>query len=181
MAQTIVAQRGQSTVTGNGTTNLTLFTQSTGIATRVIINYVSAYMGSASTNLRISLIIDGGGTGQQACVAYAGQTPSGNSTGISMFPGLLGGPIESASGNLNQVEQYLPRAPNAVGSGPLVNIGTNQIRFTSQANTIDNSQPANIVPFQFWMNNGDVLLIRAFNQESSTMTVRYGFTTITES
>lgn len=181
MAQTIVAQRGQSTVTGNGTTNLTLFTQSTGIATRVIINYLSAYMDSTSNNLRISLIINGGGAGALSCIAYAGQTASGNSAGINMFPGLLGGPVESATGNLNQVEQYLPRAPNAVGAGPLVNIGANQVRFTSQTNTIDNSQPANIVPFQFWMNNGDVLLIRGYNGDSSTMTIRYGFTTITES
>jgi hypothetical protein len=86
MAQTVAAQRGTTTVSGNGGTATTLFTQSTGTATRVILNSVVTKHSESNLD-RMALCINVNGTGNLALVAIKQVADMGRSTyGLAMLP-----------------------------------------------------------------------------------------------
>ena len=57
MAQTIALQRGTTTVAGSGASSVTLFTQSGGTATRVILNQLSFYNSTSASNQSSKVIV----------------------------------------------------------------------------------------------------------------------------
>lgn len=185
MAQTIVAQRGSTTVTTNGQTSVTLFTQSSGIATRVILNSVSWGAANGGMNPRMSLMININGTGNETCVAILGGTNASGGNGQTMFPNCSPFPMNNTTAVANA---YIDRWIVASLGGSSTMIGKNLTNgywlFYGPNGSDQSSQFANIefVPSQFWMNSGDSLVFRCYKSGSAeTANVYYSFTTITES
>lgn len=183
MAQTIAAQKGNGTVAANGTTALTLFTQSTGIATRVILNSVSYTCGTGSQNPRISLVINVNGTGNRVPVAIIGISGTGaNLFGAAMFPSQQSEKSTMSLGSsdalhTNHIILGSGKASQTIGTEVTANalrMGGNNTNYEVDFNSFQ------IVPSQFWMNAGDVLEFRCFHEFASA-TVTWSFTTITES
>ena len=183
MAQTIVAQRGSASVTCDGTTAVTLFTQSSGIATRVILNSVTFRDSSTGNSPRMSLMINVNGSGNQTAVALVSVPTGISSSGITMFPG--GNPMPHTNITANP-QTYIDRW-FIVNTEASINIGQNisNTRWNyagPNGSTMTSGAGAfESVPSQFWMNSGDVLLARCFTGNSGTGTIVYSFTTITES
>ena len=183
MAQTVAAQRGTTTVSCNGTSAITLFTQSTGIATRVILNSVTFRDNTTGNSPRMSLMINVNGSGNQTAVALM-STPTGvPGSGLTMFPGCNPMPLTNITSN---PQTYIDRwfiinTEASINLGENISntrwsyVGPNGSSQTSGAGAID------YVPSQFWMNNGDSLVLRCHTGGSGTATVTYSFTTITES
>lgn len=183
MAQTIAAQRGVTTVNGNGTTATTLFTQSTGISTRVILNSVAIKHDNGAMT-RAALCINLNGTGNYACVALKSVSASGNDTyGLNMMPGSNVYPVQT-SGNTGSPypDRWTLFASNfnAYLGSTLVN---NRMAMNGPNGAFlgGNSICVDFVPSQFWMNNGDSLVLLHFNTNGYTADALYSFTTITES
>jgi hypothetical protein len=182
MAQTIAAQRGSTTVTANGTSTVTLFTQSTGIATRVILNSVSFYTNNGASNTRMSLCININGTGNQTCVAIVGTSNGQAGQGLTMFPGCQPQAFTNITATANTyIDRWIP------ASLANKNIGTDLQNgywgYNGPNGSTQDSQGGSIeyVPSQFWMNSGDSLVFRCKSYVADTATVMYSFTTITES
>lgn len=183
MAQTIAAQRGTTTVTTNGQTSATLFTQSTGTATRVILNSVSFKVPNGGTGPKMSLCVDLNNTGNETCVAFIAGCNTGSAIqGLTMFPNSSIAPIQTTT---TSAATYADRW--VLGMQDNANFGTKITNVYSGLGPNGSAQSANnisvdLVPSQFWMNSGDVLKIRVFHAGSSeTATITYSFTTITES
>ena len=86
MAQTIALQRGTTSVTLDGTTKYTMFTQSGGTATRVIINGVAMYSGNARSGLAMIIGVQKSGGGFFT-IAYKMISNNGTYGGFDFFPG----------------------------------------------------------------------------------------------
>jgi hypothetical protein len=167
MAQTIAMQRGTGTTSGSA--SATLFTQSGGLATRVIVNGIALKVASTGTQYwtSINLISSGGGSMLLATAAWysAGNqfTPLSTMANVAYSAG--GATAPSALLNLsydnNQVgNQYVgDTQPNQIGR---VNTGIGQ---------------GGAIALNFWMGPGDSILMR----NTTTCTYAYSFTTITES
>jgi len=182
MAQTIAVQRGTTTVTGNGITKTTLFTQSGGIATRVILVGVSANIASGQNSHSLALFINVNGTGNLLPVAYV-MTNYTNYNTVYMLPDKAGSsPLTMQSGNTGFFAGTASFAGNA--NGGIVNGLTNAVvpiaGTTGYQNPYYNS-PLSLVPSQFWMASGDSLVASSFNAGEQTPTIVYHFVTITES
>jgi len=184
MAQTIAAQRGSTTVTSNGQTSVTLFTQSSGVATRVILNSISWAGSSSGNNPRMSLMLNINGTGNETCVAILGATNATTASGQTMFPGCSPAPLTNITANPQAyIDRWLPvswgDSSTPIGkkltNGYWSFFGPNGSSQTSEAGSIE------YVPSQFWMNSGDSLVFRCYKSASETVNVYYSFTTITES
>lgn len=186
MAQTIAVQRGTATVVGNGTSRTTLFTQSSGTATRVILAGCSFGLSTGSSAYaRMILTINMNGSGTYLPVAAIG----GNSQSKryhAMFPNGTQAPLGNAP-------IYTGTTPSTVygSSGYSIAGGAYQgyaenaddyILLLAQDQTLSsNSTPISIVPSQFWMANGDSLTVQGYNVNSYTLNVAYHFITVTES
>jgi len=186
MAQTIAAQRGTTTNASDGFTKTTLFTQSTGTATRVILNGVSAQSaGGTSATFRISLVINVNGSGSFIPVAIKGNGSAGRSVyGLSMMPDSRNEAMTSVGGSAGSF--YPNRWIPATVSQPVyfgTEIQNNRWEWFGPNGSYSTAVNEGIdyVPSQFWMNSGDTLSIITFNTNSRSADVVYSFTTITES
>lgn len=182
MAQTIAAQRGTTTVSGNGTTATTLFTQSTGIATRVILNSV-VVKHDETVNSRMALCINVNGSGNYACVAIRAVSNTGNSSyGVNMMPGSNLYPVQTTTTNAaTYVDRWIPFTVSSNHYlGSRVNGGWSWAGPNGSIQGLA-SASADLVPSQFWMNSGDSLVLLHFNSAGFTADALYSFTTITES
>lgn len=181
MPQVIAAQRGSTTVSTNGTSSVTLFTQSTGIATRVILNSVTFFTSVNSNLPRMSLCVNINGSGNNTCVAILGASDL-SGTGLTMFPNCSPFPLTNITASPNTyIDRWVPMSQSAAGIG--TDLTANQWRFAGPNGSSNQSAQAVIeyVPSQFWMNGGDSLVFRCFQTGSPvTATVLYSFTTITE-
>jgi hypothetical protein len=183
MAQTVAAQRGTTTVSGNGGTATTLFTQSTGTATRVILNSVVTKHSESNLD-RMALCINVNGTGNLALVAIKQVADMGRSTyGLAMLPDSnyvrLSTTTTGAATYIDSWVQYNSSSNIYLGSS--VASGRYEFAGPNGSYQLQNSAPLDQVPGQFWMNSGDSLVILHFNQSNVTADVLYSFTTITES
>jgi hypothetical protein len=178
MPQTIALQRGTTTVAGNDTTYVTLFTQSGGIATRVIVNQLGIFFSSApNTPIRINVLHDSSGgqstllgslrdVGQRRSVQF---TPAANDP----FAGNVG--QTSTSGFKQRPRHPIVGSNGASGVGS-ANTGSTQIEYYE---TTDANFYYSILPSNFYMGPGDSL--RMIVEGGSTANISYSFTTITES
>ena len=188
MAQTITARSGSTTVSSGGSTGTTLWTQSTGTATRVILNSISVKHPTSGTNgnLVMTLCINVAASGNFAMVAMKNTSaPYSDKYGLNMMPNSNYNPIGTVPGYVGsnipdrwvQYSQagstyYLGQRPqnNWYYSGPS--------NIASQGSLI----PSDFVPSQFWINNGDAVVLMYYDQAGSqTCDLLYSFTTITES
>jgi len=190
MPQTIALQRGTTTVTTDGSTQATLFTQSGGIATRVIPNAIGVYFNNPQPNT---------GFGNLLCGIYC--TISGGQT-------LLVGYMNLGSSQYNRSFQFpIGAMPNAGASNGVWNTNNTIVSPTTPTITnnatfgigdlsltslsinypLGNNPRIAILPSSFYIGPSDIIRIRVFglapSGKSSTPTtagVTYSFTTITE-
>jgi hypothetical protein len=189
MAQTITARSGSTTIYSGGNSFTTLWTQSTGAATRVLLNSVSVKhpaSGNPYGNLVMSLCINVGGSGNLACVALKSTSgPYADKTGMSMMPGSNYTPVGTVPGYVSSnypdrwTQFYNGNSAYYLGARPQNNWYWSG---PSNGNQAAATQPCDLVPSQFWINNGDsVVFVYYDSSGAQTCDVLYSFTTVTES
>ena len=183
MAQTISVQRGSTTVLGNGTTRTTIFTLSSGTASRIILAGLSFSAGTENqNNCTGSLLININGSGSYLPVLYksvgAGSyrywavfpdTSASNNGGAKILNSAVSNFVGTtlASDTLNGYAVNIFNAQNISSAGNVGGPGT---------------VPTNYVPSNFWMANGDSLVVMAYlSSTAQTVTVLYHFIIVTES
>lgn len=166
MAQTIAMQRGTGTLSASGNTSATLFLQSGGSATRVIVNGIAFFTNSGTGNpMYMSLYVDSSGGPGYIVGKYYQYTASGQFT-VSPSNGM-----------------------GTVGSGPGFGDCSTQLYNGSSTTWPAFASPSNVtaafgglssVMQNFWLGPGDSVVLRA-NNGGLAQTYGYSFTTITES
>jgi hypothetical protein len=182
MAQTIAMQRGTTTITANGTGPTTLFTQSGGTATRVIINGIAGYSGGSSSYWCMMLSVTNSGTSVNLPVAF-------KSTGG--FTGSIGGCffLSGLGAASNGGAQYSGAATTASAAvlGNYANTwprsGDPIIAGANGSLVVSGSQAAvyEYCPQNFWIGPGDQVCLGLYNSAGSSVNVAFNFTTVTES
>ena len=175
MAQTILVQRGTTTATRDSTaTAVTLFTQSGGLGTRVIINQLSwaGASGAANANTSVYLnVVSSGGYSNPVGYWYAG----GNSVSQGCWSVGTSGDVWGLNAGTANVFH-----PNGWGSNDATNgagMGSLNLNYPRFGVTYGNSWG----PTNFWIGPSDAVQIRVFAGGSATCNIGYSFTTITES
>lgn len=177
MAQTVAVQRGATTVSADGTSKVTLFTQSSGTATRVILNSLSVSFASSSSNAAAMLFINISGSGNYVPVAirrhneyatrYLAFMPSDSAVGSSL-----------SATQTTQLPQGVSLGSTGANGWP--SSGVYDV-VAAVYGTARSSLPLNIVPANFWMANGDSLTMSTYLDATGTATILYHFVTVTES
>lgn len=184
MAQTIALQRGSTSITWNGTTAYTLFTQSGGTATRVIIGGVSAY----STNngsINMAMFVKQSGTSNYLTIGYKGVGTASSSNSLDFYGGSAITPLPAQPASTNNSAGGTPILVNSnggfFGAGDISNTAVQAIN--SQFSNSNSFFQFEVCPQQFWIGPGDSVVMKFFNYSSAAATgiVAYTFTTITES
>lgn len=177
MPQTISLVRGTTTVTGNGTTFATLFTNSaSGIATRVIVNQLAMSGSSNGSGSYVagSVYNNAVGAGETQIGAFYRGTAGTSASLYSFFPSntLSNSLATSASGNMG-----------TAGAPTLFN-GFAYI----QQNTQSTERSYCLLPQTFWIGPSDAIRMTSYMYTAggkggspATVTLRYSFTLITES
>jgi hypothetical protein len=186
MAQTVALQRGTGTVGVNG--SATLFTQSGGISTRVILNQLAFYAGGtwASPSMTLVHVVSNGSTN----LIGWWRAPSGSSGQLCPNPN-GSGPTQSTMSWNSASATALSASANG---GYLTGNST-----TYPGSSFQPSIPAlytnyysmnygSYAPQNFWIGPSDSLLFRAYDYTldrdgggGNGATYAYHFTTITES
>lgn len=176
MAQTILIQRGTTTATGDSSaTAVTLFTQSGGLGTRVIINQLSfsPAAGTSNTDTKVLLnILSSGGYSNPVGFWW------GNSNSVSQGCWSVGVSGDVWGANASAASAIQPNgfgsndSPNGAGMG---SYNMSQLRFgISNGNSYG--------PTNFWIGPSDAVQIRVWRSSgTATYNIGYSFTTITES
>jgi hypothetical protein len=188
MPQTVALQRGTASLTWNGTTQHTLFTQSGGIATRVVIGGIS-FTSSSDGPLSIMLVVRlAGSASNTVTVAFKGTSTRRNPTAIDFVPGVSPNSsaqrpstVETTSG---QTVLAYTSANNQLSGSSSYNIqSVSATGADSATDTGSTSFNYEYCPLQFWIGPSDIVSVKVFNYNASgaTGTVAFNFTTITES
>lgn len=185
MAQTIALQRGSTGVTWDGTTLTTLFTQSGGTATRVIVGGVSAHS-SVSSPLSMGMFVKQSGASVYTMVAFKSTSSGGTSFSLDFFGGsTINNPFGQRASTANMTSSSSVIAGNASATyTALQNFNGILLAGGDAANYLGGtSSNYDVCPQQFWIGSGDSVVMKFFNFNNTAATgnVGYSFTTITES
>jgi hypothetical protein len=185
MAQTVALQRGTTSVTANNTSSVTLFTQSGGTATRVIVNSLNiTFSPQPNTGTQYVLLVVTPSGGQSAVIGLL-RTSSAN---VAMQFTPAGSPDNQFlaqpyyNGNFYSPNPAITgNSSSGVGASNASSVG---ITWVSNSTGL----PLNIISSNFWIGPSDVVSMKAFAQQvagksttNCTMSISYSFTTITES
>jgi hypothetical protein len=164
MAQTIAMQRGTGSLSASGNTSATLFLQSGGSATRVIVNGIAWYS-AGSNSMYMSLYVDSSGGPGYIVGRFYQYSQSGQFT-VSPSNGM--GTVGWGSGALDCSSQLYT-------SG-----GSTWPAFSSPSSVNVNHGGQSSVMQNFWIGPGDSVVLRA-NNGGTAQSYGFSFTTITES
>ena len=170
MAQTIASVKGTKACTWTTATNNVIFTQSTGTATRVIVNALEFSTGSIA-NFNLSFFIYNSTTGIYQIITLL---KSLNVCNFAIFPQIRDTVQTSVSTTAvsNSVFMYQDSG-GAVATMRDASAGNRQIGLNTASNT------SYWFPGNFYMSNGDSLVVSG--TWGSAGNTYYNFTTITES
>lgn len=185
MAQTIALQRGTTTVSGNSTSTATLFTQSGGIATRVIVNQLTFTFNSATSGSQTILGVYHTSSGGQTSLIGIFRN-SQNGLGYQAIQFAVGSATNNGftATSISSTSNLYPQMP-CIGhtqSGDMSGTGPGNISFSysDSSNTRFSTLPSN-----FYIGPSDSIIIKAQALDGGgspvTVTASYSFTTITES
>lgn len=186
MAQTVALQRGTTTIFGDGTTQGTLFTQSGGIATRVMLAGFSGWCSLETNFVKVGLFLKhNGSSANTTMVGFRTFTSNANIACYDITPGYentktLGiGTSVGANATTQEVSMYGNVAGRSFGSSTY-NIDNFAVwgQNTSAAN---NAVTINTIPQQFWIGPNDVLCAKIYDSNTLTHNITYSFVTVTES
>lgn len=174
MAQTIALQRGTGTINANGTTDLTLFTQSGGTATRVIVNQFTFYTQSTTTSRAITWYIGHSSSGGYRSPLLSGYV---NTTNAGTFvPGQQDGSQAAVFSTSFGVANWTWKSDyTSTGTAQGANLPSNNVPQFYDAGGYQSG------PSNFWIGPSDSLILRMSMSGSITANVGWSFTTITES
>ena len=191
MAQTVALQRGTTTVVADGSTFATLFTQSGGTATRVILNSVSFWTsGTYDTQIRAILAVKSAGSSTN--VFTVGLKVFTNSLGISAFDfspmmkttafATVGG--TTSNNIIGATLMYADQASSPGGTFASRPSGSGVICNSATENGFGQSGGCyDKVATNFWIGPSDVVCVKIFSNGggAKTWNVGYSFATVTES
>ena len=165
MAQTITTVRGN--VSAGNSSQTTLFTQSGGNSTRVILNQVAWYYSSRIFPIYGNLL-HVSSSGPVTVIGYNAPTYSGQSAQLMPNPNATG-PLETIGvgtsyGYANGMHAYASTAG-----------------WPGSINWVYNTNGASYMPQNCWIGPGDSIAFLQYNEYAYSATVGYHFTTITES
>jgi hypothetical protein len=181
MAQTVALQRGTGTLSTTGTTSVTLFTQSGGLATRVIFNQLTWYLNAGTSSAGMTAILCLNSSGGQSSVIALYRANSSTMWGGNFVNKNNGNPMPRSIYNgsgmvMSTSSMYQQSAAQAIGT----NAGTVTI---NQGSSYIDTMPTN-----FWIGPSDALTFKMSANNPAgkgtsplTCTYSYSFTTITES
>jgi hypothetical protein len=190
MPQTVALQRGSTSLNGNGATFGDLFTQSSGIATRVVLNGIACWsQTTGDPYVFASLLVKSAGSTTN--VLTVGSKSFGNAT-TSAFDM---SPSDGIDGNFTG---YSPTSTVSFANKltPISQLGSTNLPFGAQSWTAvglqlcggGTTQSVNngtatyfSVPRDFWIGPSDVVSMKIYSNNGRTWTIAYSFTTITES
>jgi len=183
MAQTIAMQRGTTTITANGTGPTTLFTQSGGTATRVIINGISGYSGSNYNYWCMMLSITNTGTSVNLPVAFKSTGGTFGACGGFFFLSGLGAASNGAAQKANTAATGTSAAVLLSNANTWPRSGDPVIVSVNDALTPNGSSGAvyEYCPQNFWIGPGDSVCLGLYNSGGGSTNVAWNFTTVTES
>jgi len=185
MAQTIALQRGTVSTNLNGNTSTTLFTQSGGTATRVIIGGVGMYTNTSTGSLAMQLVVGlSGSTTNTIVIAFKGSSTALNTYSMDFIPGLMptSGAMRPSTNSTPSGTSILSNNSANVFSGSQSLDGAYITGADTATNFGNNTFNYEYCPAQFWMGPSDTLFFRGRNSNGAyTGNVAYSFTTITES
>jgi hypothetical protein len=186
MAQTVAVIRGTTTVAGNGTTRTTLFTLSSGIATRVLV--VGITFGTSTGAVRAwrnVLTINSNGSGTYLPV-IVGTSNNNECRFMALFPNSANaqnGAQGQWAGTVNGQVSMIPGGSLVADgfSGYSTSAADMKHHAGSDFQQSATNNAVQIVPAQFWMANGDSLTYQCWNNNEYTGNIAYQFITVTES
>lgn len=184
MAQTIATQRGSTTLTSNNSSTVTLFTQSGGLATRVILNQLGWWFSANEPDQNVSAVlihnISGGGAFVLGYLRDADKRRS-----YQFAPGATGdspwnfGPTQTGT----STAIAMPRGAVIGGSDASLPAGGNAssviVDWTNQS-----GGKYMMLPSNFYMGPSDSLSMKIYGERTGTYltaNITYSFTTVTES
>lgn len=189
MPQTIALQRGTTTVSGDGSSAVTLWTQSDGLATRVIVNQLCMSFGSTASNVAgFAAVLYLQSSGGQASVlgklestneggGFASQWGVGASN-ANGFGGTGGGSPNT------EVKSASPLVRQAGTAGDMLASNASSVTVNY---SVGNVIRAGNLPSNFYIGPNDQLRMKVLAQRNQgkgnfplTATISYSFTTITE-
>ena len=168
MAQTVAIQRGTAGST-SGNTAVTLFTQSSATATRVICNQLIFGYLNASMSYPRAVLIHSSSGGYQTIIGFL--YANNNVSWLQFAPNANSGSMNTNIGSVNA---------SAFQDGVIFNSNSSAY---GAANSVDLSlgTPNNFnsfMPQNFWIGNGDSVL---FKCSAAINYLGWNFTTVTES
>jgi hypothetical protein len=183
MPQIIALQRGTTTVTANGSSSATLFTQSGGLATRVIVNQLSlTYDFAADTGtVQVGVYHESFG-GQTSLIGLFRRLDASSFRAVQFPVGAFtnnnwgGTPLPTGADFLATV----PVLGHTQASGDMFSTSPSNINvgYSTTSNT-----RFSVLPSNFYIGPSDSVKIKTNFSSSSgtaTATISYSFTTITE-
>jgi hypothetical protein len=186
MPQTIAVQRGTTTVAGDGTSRTTLFTLSSGIATRVLL--VGITFGASTGTVRnfknvLSINLNGSGTYLPVIVGTANNNEC---RFMALFPNganAQNGAQGAWAGTVNGQVSLIPGGQLVSDgfSGYSTSVSDMKHHAGSDFQQSAGNNAVQIAPAQFWMANGDSLTYQSTNNNNYTGNIAYHFITVTES
>ena len=181
MAQTVALQRGVQSVTYDGTTRYTMFTQSGGIATRVIIGGVSAYSNAARPGMMMGIyvVLNGGGFN---FIAFKMGSNAYSIGAMDFCPGTVAANFSSAAGSTNpSTSSIITQSVASFYSGN-GDIFSQSLTGSGTGTTPYSDKTYEFCPIQFWIGPGDAVVFKGrMTNTTETGQIAYNFTTITES
>jgi hypothetical protein len=183
MAQTIALQRGTTSIAAlDGSTKYTMFTQSGGTATRVIINGVSMYASAARNGMSMIIGVQKSGGGFFT-VAYKTISNNGTYGGFDFFPGNINNISGGLSNASSTASLQTVMAANLASAYPANQVPKNA--FLSGGNSATNGYGASsnyeFCPTQFWVGPSDIVYFKGQNVNEDAGEFSWSLTTITES
>lgn len=184
MAQTVGLQRGATSITWNGTTAYTLFTNTaSGTATRVVLGGISAY-NSGLGPLGMALFVKQASTSNYVTIGFKGFGAGNSGYSLDFFGGCAPLPLQptaSATDAMGSTILTDGSSANYFGAQDIANVNISYL--TTTASYGSSRFNFEFYPQQFWIGPSDVVVMKFYNYNNSSATgnVAYNFVTITES
>lgn len=176
MAQTIAVRSGSVSHTFNNTNSnyTTLFTQSTGTATKVTLNQLIFVIDSNVSPYNVGVWLYNSTTGQRS-LAYGFRNLGNSCSSFSFFPGMIGQPNSvggTANGTMWTGQHILANYDGNITPGDAQPASLSALTGYYSSDYVAN-------PGSIYMANGDSLQVHGY-WSNRPGTVYYSFTTITE-
>jgi len=181
MAQTIAMQRGTTTVTPDDATSVTLFTQSGGTATRVILNQLGFYFSSTPASGTVHAVVlhtvSGGQTFMLGILRDPDRRRSYQFPPGAFTNNAFTGSATQTAASSSAVWSNFPILSGTGSAG----VGSSDASGVILDYTTGTSAKYSMMPSNFYIGPSDSISMKILATGPTTANISYSFTTITES